>query len=207
MQDDPFPHLLEKLAAIEALGESILPRKSEELEELKRQAAAAGKRRARDQRRYELGGLMFALDFEGVDHYALYGLLAHLDHFLLWAIEARSRGGAGPLATIVRRILDDEQRAARCAEWGRHLAWTRMHALYRAEVDSFIESGKAGQAARWRRDPISVAQQYLINEICKLENIEDPGIFKKGSAFDWLLDRGGNPRFLARPAPMPLKLS
>lgn len=207
VQNDPFHKLLEKLTAIDALGQLVLPRESERLAELKRQAAAAAKRRSRDEQRYTLGGLMFSLDLNTLDYHALYGLLAHPDHLLVWAIEARASTGAGTLANIIRLILDDKERAGRCAEWGQHLAWSRMRQLYEAEVNAFISSEKCGPKARWRRDPITAAQNYLISEICKLDSIENPTLTKKGQAFDWLRERGGNPRFLARPAPMPLMSS
>ena len=204
MQNDPFLQLLDKLAAIETLGQHMLPIASAELVDLQQQAAAAGKRRSRDERRYALGGLMLALDLDCVDYHELYGLLAHLDHFLGWAIEARASAGAWTLGAIIRQILDDKKRAARCSEWGRHLAWTQMRELYQAEVEGFLRSEKAGQKSGWRRDAITAAQQYLINEICKIENIENPKILKKGQAFEWLRERGGNPRYQARPSPIPL---
>lgn len=206
MQDDPFHGLLEKLTSIDALGKLVLARQSEKLDELKRQAAAAAKRRSKDEQRYALGGLMFALDLDKIDYHALYGLLAHPDHLFLWAIEARTSAGEGTLANIIGIIFADEERAARCAEWGKHLAWSRSRILYEAEVDAFLSSGKCGSKARWRRDPITAAQGYLIREICKLGSLEDPGLTQKGPAFDWLREHGGNPRFLARPAPMPLRM-
>ncbi len=202
-----FPELLEKLAKIEALGRSALTPASENLAELKRQAAAAGKRRARDEKRYELGGLLLTIGFENIDYYALYGLMAHPDHLLKWSIEVRQRGEPQDLAHLVENILDDDRRADRCAEWGRYLSWARMRALYDCEVTSFINSGKAGKEQRWRRDPVSSKQLYLIAQICKLEGIANPNIAKKGCAFDWLYEREGNPRYFKRPAPLPLELS
>ena len=207
MDYDPFPDLLAKLAKVEALGRSALEPASEHLAELERQAAAAGKRRARDEKRYELGGLLLAIGFENIEYYALCGLLAHSDHLLKWCVEARVQGEAPDLAHLIKRILGADKRTERCAEWGRHLSWARMRALYEAEVTSFIHSGKASRKQRWRHDPISSNQCYLVEEICKLEGITNPNIAKKGPAFDWLYARGGNPRYFERPAPLPLELS
>lgn len=207
VQNDPFHELLEKLSTIDALGQLVLPRQFERLEELKRQATAAEKRRSRDQQRYALGGLMSALNLDSLNYHALYGLLAHPDHFLFWAIEARASAGAETLANIIGLIFADEERAARCAEWGKYLAWMRMRLLYEAEVTAFMSSGKCGPKEPWRRDPATAAQGYLIREICKLDSIEDPALTRKGPAFDWLRERGGNPSFLARPAPIPLVIS
>ena len=207
MDYDLFSHLLAKLAEIESLGRSELTPASENLAELKRQAAAAGKRRARDEKRYELGGLLLTIGFEKIDYYALFGLMAHPDHLLKWSIEARLRGETQDLALLIKQIFDDERRAERCAEWGRHLSCARMRALYEAEVTSFIHSGKAGKEQRWRRDPVSSKQLYLIAQICKLEGVANPNIVNKGCAFDWLYSRGGNPKYFRRPAPLPLELS
>ena len=202
-----FPDLLDKLAKIEALGRSALTPASENVAELKRQAAAAGKRRARDEKRYQLGGLLLTIGFENIDYYALYGLMAHPDHLLKWSIEARQSSATQDLARLIEHIFDDDRRAERCAEWGRYLSWTRMRTLYEAEVTSFIASGKAGAKQRWRCDPVSSKQLYLIAQICKLEGIANPNIAKKGCAFDWLYERDGNPRYFKRPAPLPLELS
>lgn len=207
MDNALFPDLLEKLARIEALGRSALTPASEDLAELKRQAAAAGKRRARDEKRYELGGLLLTIGFENIDYYALYGLMAHPDHLLKWSIETRQRGEAQDLVHLIEKIFDDDRRAERCAEWGRYLSWASMRTLYEAEVTSFIASGKAGKEQQWRRDPVSSKQFYLIAQICKLEGIANPNIAKKGNAFDWLYERDGNPRYFKRPAPLPLELS
>ena len=202
-----FPDLLQKLAKIEALGRSALTPASENLAELKRQAAAAGKRRARDEKRYELGGLLLTFGFENIDYYALYGLIAHPDHLLKWCIEARQRSATQDLARLIEQIFDCDRRAERCAEWGRYLSWKRMRTLYEAEVTSFIASGKAGDKQLWRRDPVSSKQLYLIAQICKLEGVANPKLAKKGDAFDWLYARGGNPQYSNRPAPLPLELS
>ena len=207
MDHDPFPYLLGKLAEIEALGRSALTPASEHLAELKRQAASAGKRRAHDEKRYELGGLLLTIGFGNIEYYALYGLMAHPDHLLKWSVEARQKGETQDLADLIERILDDDRRAERCAEWGRHLSWARMRALYEAEVTSFIHSGKTSKDQRWRRDPVSSKQLYLIAQICKLEGVAKPNIAKRGCAFDWLYERGGNPKYFKRPTPLPLELS
>lgn len=207
MDSDLLPDLLAKLAKIEALGRSALTAASEHSAELKRQAASAGKRRARDQKRYELGGLLMSIGFENIEYYALYGLMAHPDHLLKWAVEARQIGETQNVAHLIEQILDDDKRAERCAEWGRYLSWARMRALYEAEVTSFIQSGKASKEKRWRRDPVTSKQLYLIAQVCKLEGVANPIITRKGCAFDWLYERGGNPKYFKRPAPLPLELS
>jgi|TARA_Y100000815_G_scaffold270771_1_gene296076 hypothetical protein len=154
-----------------------------------------------------LGGLLLTIGFENIDYYALYGLMAHPDHLLKWAIEARQRSASQDLARLIEQIFDDDRRAERCAEWGRYLSWIRVRTLYEAEVTSFIASGKTGEKQLWRRDPVSSKQLYLIAQICRLEGVANPNFAKKGNAFDWLYARGGNPRYLNRPAPLPLELS
>ncbi|MFK4004438.1 conjugal transfer protein TraD [Qipengyuania sp. NPDC077563] len=204
---DPFPELLQELSSIHELGLSVLPVASEELAELKRQAEAAGKRRARDQHRYALGGLLVAVGLENVDFYALYGLLAHIDHLLVWSVEARSVMGMSSFAQIVEQILKDPIRAEGCSEWGKYLSWERMRALYAAEVTSFNQSKNASSHKRWRHGRITAKQHYLIAEICKIEGLPMPIITKKGAAFEWLKDKGGNPRFKDRPVPQALSIS
>jgi hypothetical protein len=76
-----------------------------------------------------------------------------------------------------------------------------------AEVTSFMQSGKTNKEQRWRRDPVTSKQLYLIAQVCKLEGVAKPNITRKGCAFDWLYDKGGNPKYFDRPAPLPLELS
>lgn len=145
------------------------------------------------------------LGFERLDDTMMVGLFAHPDLMLRWLVAAREQGPA-TFVNLVSRVLADPVRAAWCRDWGTYLRWERRKALYDAEVTSFIASGRTGPKERWRRDPVTVEQAWLIELVCELNGLPDPALTTKGDAFEWLYAAGGDPRFSVKPA-MPVAWS
>ena len=190
------------LATLDALHGSIsseLTLVEDSIAEQRRQAHAATKRRKRDAARYALGGTFMALGFDRLDDTMLVGLFAHPDLMLSWLVEAREALGPASFAELVARILADAARAVWCREWGIHLRWARQKQLYDAEVASFIASGRTGPREKWRRDPVTVGQAWLIDLVCELARLQNPALATKGEAFEWLYAAGGDPRFATKP--------
>lgn len=182
-----------------------LERVQENLGELRRNARAHGARRAdrkpsADEAKYRLGSVLFALNPEPLDELALLGLLAHGDLALRWLANARSEALAETLLDYIAGILRDPERGEWCRQWGRRIWWERSRALYEAELQSFIASGKADDPkARWRSRHPTKEQLYLIATICTLLEIEAPSDLTRGEAFEWIRSQGGNPRFQQGP--------
>lgn len=190
-------------ATLDALHGSIsseLTLVEDSIAEQRRQAHAATKRRKRDAARYVLGGTFMALGFDRLDDTMLVGLFAHPDLMLRWLVEAREARGPASFADLIARILADPVRSAWCREWGVYLRWDRQKQLYDAEVASFIASGRTGPKERWRRDPVTVGQAWLIELVCELAQMPNPALATKGEAFEWLYAAGGDPRFATKPA-------
>ena len=61
-----------------------------------------------------------------------------------------------------------------------------------------FENSPAGRGKRksWRREAITVRQAYLVGELARFLQVDAPEFTRRGEAHDWLLTRGGNPRFL-----------
>lgn len=85
-------------------------------------------------------------------------------------------------------------------EWG---AWSRWHwlsALYNDEVSNFVNSRKGyDKLERWRTKAVTSRQRYLVEEIALIANEQVPTFATRGEAFEFILVRGGNPRFRQAP--------
>jgi hypothetical protein len=154
--------------------------------------------------KYRLGSAILAAGGGGLDDVALLGLLANGDMALRWLAEAR-RTTAGPgLMDLIARILEDPGRREWCRQWGGWFWWEHNHALYQAEVGSFLASRKADTPnAKWRSRPATSEQLYLIETISSLLGCETPADLDRGEAFDWIREKGGNPRYWAPPSRPP----
>ena len=192
--------LLVTLEALQGSISSELSLVEDNIAEQRRQAHAATKRRKRDAARYVLGGTFMALGFDLLDDTMIVGLFAHPDLMLRWLVEAREAQGPASFAELIGRILTDRSRADWCRDWGIHLRLARQKQLYEAEVVSFITSGRTGLREKWRRDPVTVRQAWLIDLVCELAQTPNPALTAKGDAFEWLYAAGGDPRFSTKPA-------
>lgn len=204
-QDQDLEAALASLRQLSRAGRMRLERVRQEISELRRNARAHGARRAdrkpsADEVKYRLGSALCALNSEPLDDLALVGLLANGDIALRWLAHARSRAPAETLLDLIAVILSDAARTEWCRQWGRRIWWERSRALYEAELQSFIASGKADDPkARWRARHPTKEQLYLIATICTLLEIEAPSELTRGEAFEWIRSQGGNPRFRSTP--------
>ena len=193
------------LATFDAIGGHLradLGMIDAKLPELRRLAKAEQRRRggsgSGDARKYALGSVLVMLGLEQEDT-ALLGLFAHSDHMLRWMAEARHAFGPQTFSELIGHVLADPERLAYCQQWGRILQWRYCKPLYDASVTSFIQSGRTGPKERWRKHDVSDDQAALIRKLCEILGEPLPPLMTKGEAFDWIYERGGNPKYWAEP--------
>lgn len=193
-------------SAIEGRLEGSIAEINENIGELRRLARAEPHRRggpgSKDAKKYELGSTLVLLGFADIDARELTGLLAHPKLMLRWIAEAVLSLPSASLAELVRLALNGEERRAFCRQWGRIIEWRYRKPLYRAAVASFIKSGKAGPDESWRTLHVTEDQSYLIGVLTRLLDEKAPKLQTRGEAFEWILDRGGNPQYWREP-PLP----
>lgn len=177
------------------------------LADLRRNARANQGRRggagSADAAKYALGSALTMLGFGPDDELVLLGLWSQPDVALRWLATARLKQGQASLYEMIATITADPDRQAWCRQAGSRLRWQRMKALYDASVTSFLESGKAGPHEKWRKLPITDDQADLIATLSQLLRIEIPKLADRGSAFEWIHERGGNPRYWHAPGHPP----
>lgn len=201
--DAEFAALMSTLDELDIQVSADISLVEDKLPELRRLAKAESERRggagSRDANKYALGSVLVMHGLEHVGDTALLGLFAHSDLLLCWMIEARRAGGPQSFGALIERIFADPERHAFCRQWGRILQWRYRKPLYDGAVTSFIESGRTGRKEKWRQHDASDDQLALIAKLCDLLNEPMPKRMKKGEAFDWIHERGGNPAYWAEP--------
>ena len=191
-------------SAIEGRLEGSIESINETIGELRRLARVEPHRRggpgSKDAKKYELGSTLILLGFSDIEARELTGLLAHPELMLRWLAEAAMRLPNASLAELVRLALKGEERRAFCRQWGRIIEWRYRMPLYRSSVAKFIRSGKAGPEASWRTLHVTEDQMHLIRVLTRLLDEEAPELQTRGEAFEWILDRGGNPKYWLEPS-------
>lgn len=176
--------------------------RSAELEQLIHDAEAREHRRAAFNRRdaacYKLGAAFEPSDGLALDPVTLTGFLSLNEVGLLLLVRSAlaSPGGsvADALATLFRSPAGGEIRA-----YGTWIRWRWLRELYLEETERFLASPKGSDPnARWRGDPPTHAQTYLVAQICLDLQLGHRTFPTKGEAFEWILARG-NPRFNHEP--------
>lgn len=180
-----------------------------ELAELKRLAAADGKRRgekkkgSRDPAIYRIGSVFPALGAEPreFDDLAALGLFGAGARGLIWLCEEALRQPEATLTDWMGAIFADADRYEWCRAWGVIRRWRWCKKLYDAEVRRFYDTPQARNLnSAWRRKPVSPGQHYLIRQACRLLRVPEPEVVDRGSAYEWLKEAGGNPRFWNEPS-------
>ena len=98
------------------------------------------------------------------------------------------------------RILFDSEAGACIRAWGSWSRLTWLRQLYINETATFLRSKKGRDPMQsWRHDKVTVNQKHLVREIARALGIAEPKFRKRGSAFEWLKEQGGNPRFWTPP--------
>lgn len=198
--------LADTLAALDDLGADLAVDAAiveDDLRELRRLHKAAPHRRggpgSRDARKYELGSVLVMAGLEDIDAKLLLGLFAHPLLMLRWLGEAIVQQPHAGLADLLKAVSADTIKRDFCVQWGRVLGWRYRKPLYEAGVTSFLESGKAGPDEPWRQKHVSADQASLIATLCELLDEQFPELANRGEAFEWILERGGNPAYWQEP--------
>ena len=176
--------------------------------ELRRQQHALAKRRggpgSKDARKYAQGAALVMVGCEDIDDTAMVGLFAHPDRMARWMTIARVAGVGPMLGDVIRWIFEDPAKLAWCAQWGRILQWRYRKPLYDAEVARFERSGKLGEHEPWRRKPVTIGQEGLMQTLADILGEPIPEPKTRGEAFEWIRERAGNPTYWQEPALPPI---
>lgn len=198
------------LDALVARCDQSLAEVEGELAELKRLAAADGKRRgekkkgSRDPAIYRIGSVFPALGAEPreFDDLAALGLFGAGARGLIWLCEEALRQPEATLIDWMAAIFVEEDRYNWCRAWGVIRRWRWCKKLYDDEVTRFDQTSQARNPdSSWRRKPVSPGQYYLIRQACRMLGAAEPEVVNRGAAYDWLKEAGGNPRFWNEPSP------
>ncbi|TRW14506.1 hypothetical protein [Glacieibacterium frigidum] len=161
------------------------------------------RRSARDRACYRVGSAFEPGDGLGLDDVSLTGLdyLGRYGVALLVGV-ALNNPGARSLSQLLARLFAS-QAGPLIRSWGAYARWHWMQELYVAETTTFLAS-PAGRdpKATWRRGSATARQTFLIEEIARVLAVTAPRSMLRGEAFDWIMARGGNPRWKAAP-PVP----
>jgi hypothetical protein len=209
MNDTPAPtNVLQQQAALllayASQARLAMSAREEELAALVRDAQRREHRRAkfneRDSSCYRIGAAFEPTNGLDLDPVALSGFLALGTTGLLLLVRAALDHPEASVSEQLAALFRSEAGAALRA-WGSWSRWCWLRALYVAETTTFLASA-AGQdpAAKWRRERATAEQGYLAAAICLDLGIAEPRFNDRGSAFDWIMKHGGNPRFQEEPA-------
>ncbi|MBA4751528.1 MAG: hypothetical protein H2055_04795 [Sphingopyxis sp.] len=137
------------------------------------------------------GHLLDDIALAGFDHLGAFGLLLLVDIARHHPHESLSG---------LLRILFDSEAGACIRAWGSWSRLTWLRQLYINETATFLRSKKGRDPMQsWRHDKVTVNQKHLVREIARALGIAEPKFRKRGSAFEWLKEQGGNPRFWTPP--------
>jgi len=140
------------------------------------------------------GHLLDDIALAGFDHLGAFGLLLLVDI---------AQHHPGESLSGLLRILFGSEAGACIRAWGSWSRLTWLRQLYINETVTFISTKKGSDPAqRWRQDNVTLNQKHLVREIARILGIAEPKFKKRGRAFEWLKEQGGNPRFWTTP-PMP----
>ena len=157
---------------------------------------------ARDRACYRTGGALEPNDGHLLDDIALAGF-DHLGAFGLLLLVDVAQHHPGESLSGLLRILFESEAGACIRDWGSWSRLTWLRQLYINETVTFLSSKKGSDPAqRWRHDNVTLNQKHLVREIARTLRIAEPKFRKRGRAFGWLKEQGGNPRFWT-PPPMP----
>lgn len=171
------------------------------LDEAVREADMWSSRRAashaRDRSCYRLGAALEPTGGLAIDDVALSGLDALGAHGVaLLAAQALVSPDGTSLSDLILAISRSKAGQSLRA-WGVWARFNWLKELYQREVIDFENSHAGRDKARsWRRKPVSARQVYLLRELARFLQLEPPELGDRGSAHDWLLRQGGNPRFI-----------
>ncbi len=152
---------------------------------------------ARDAACYRLGSAFEPGDGLGLDPVALAGWLALGDTGLLLLLR-QALAAPGQSLSVSLAGLFDSPAGHGIRAWGVWARWHWLKALYIAETEEFLAS-PAAKRPGWKTLPPKATQTHLIAAICADLQKEVQHFATRGTAFEWILAQGGNPRFNVAP--------
>lgn len=159
--------------------------------------------RTRNQQLFAHGSNAELGDYIGVDQYAVRGLEAQPDLYVLWMASAASAIVANSRGDLLRHIFADQRRLDFCVAEGLRVSWEFSRSGRARDTANFKERQKAGTVRQWRKLPRTSFQDWMIELIERRGGFKAPSGMRRGKAYDWIAFHDGHPDFWTPPASYP----
>lgn len=137
-----------------------------------------------------------------LDDLPICGLERHGAIYADWVARAAIIYPGGNRGALLRIIFSDPERLAWCRREGARTRWEWSKKKRDEETAAFLKRQKT-TSRRWRSQPISELQQYLIALIRTRGDFPEPCLANRGEAYDWIFGKDGHPDFWAPPTSWP----
>jgi hypothetical protein len=158
----------------------------------------AGKRE-RNQKLFAHGSNAEVGAYLELDQYAIRGLEAHGFLYGYWMAQAALLSGGTTRADLLRCIFSEPRRFDYCVKLGLVISWHFARAARAAETADFLKRDARDVRKLWRRRPVTPMQRYDIHLIETRLGIDAPDNLRRGTAHDWIAEKGGHPDFWTAP--------
>lgn len=159
--------------------------------------------RTRNQKLFAHGSNAELGDYELLDQYAVRGLEAHPDLYVLWMASAASVVMAKSRGDLLRCIFSEPLRRDFCVSEGLRVSWEFSRGRRVRDTADFKQRQQDGTHRPWRKLPRTSFQDWMIELIERRGRFKAPAGMRRGKAYDWISFHDGHPDFWAPPARYP----
>ena len=198
--------LKERLSVLRARANAAIARLRPEAAEKERVAFHArqqelmrAEKRGRNQKLFAHGSNAEVGGYLDLDQYAIRGLEAHGHLYGYWMAQAALLSGGTTRADLLRCIFSDPRRLDYCVRLGLAISWEFARAARARETAEFLARDAEDRRKLWRKREVTPLQRYDIRLIEMRLGIEAPKQLRRGTAHDWIAEKGGHPDFWTAP--------
>lgn len=170
--------------------------------DVRKRAEREQNHRTRNNRLFAHGSNCEPGGYLNLDDLPICGLERHGAIYACWMARAASLCPNGNRGALLRIIFSHPERLAWCGREGARTRWEWAKKKRNEETAAFLKRQKT-TSRRWRSEPISELQQYLIALIRTRGDLPEPCLSTRGEAYDWIEAKGGHPDFWTPPATWP----
>lgn len=166
---------------------------------VRQQKLMRAKKRGRSQELFAHGSNAEIGGYLELDQYAIRGLEAHGHLYGYWMAQAALLSGGTTRADLLRCIFSDPRRLDYCVKLGVAISWEFARAGRARETADFLARDAQDRRKLWRKQEVTPLQRYDIDLIEMRLGIEAPKKLRRGTAHDWIAEKGGHPDFWTAP--------